>query len=270
MSSLGFALTGPTSGHFHEGQLSATEIVDCFANSPPGELKTHLKLSNPKNYVGVPIAVRADGATAGLIPQHLTTMAGEVRRGATSLGLLNNDGELTPHGHAVVDVAEHIEGGPTRALETLGGLKRKRTRFVDALPQWKPVAQAVFGTLPQVQAILDVVQQAPSGGFTLPQLATVLSHEHPDVADSTLLSSSVSSAEIRKTTSPTDPTSLDVLSSSDAYQTLATFQLKSLLYHSGILTTPGVHSGTITPESDHWEVDTQNSSIAAGSSGGEW
>jgi len=79
--------------------------------SPSGEPAKiqEFKLNHPKNYLAVPLAVVADGATDALIREHAVNLPRRARRGAEETGLIAATGDVTPLGEAVSQPAVSTE-----------------------------------------------------------------------------------------------------------------------------------------------------------------
>lgn len=225
-----------------------------------GSMGRHnFSLSHPKNYLGVPIAVDASGATGALVMQHLVNMAGEARRGATALGLLTEDGELTGRGGAVVAAAESIANDSDAALRHLQDLKGSQGRFITSEPAWGSVAQTVFASHPVTKAVVDVLETTDEP-LPLPKLSGHLATSHPDIAaDYFLDTESIPADEpVAQLASVAGDEPIiaacNWLGETSAYQTQTTYQLKSLLCHVGILSQPGVDSSQLVPREDRWSL----------------
>lgn len=225
-----------------------------------GNMGCHsFSLSHPKNYLGVPVAVDAAGATGALVMQHLVNMAGEARRGATALGLLTEDGELTGRGEGVVAAAESIANDSDAALRHLQDLKGGQGRFITSEPEWGSVAQTVFATHPVTKAVVDVLETT-GDPLSLPKLSAHLAASHPDIAADYFLDTEsipVDDPAAQMASVAGDEPIIAAcywLGDTSAYQTQTTFQLKSLLCHVGILSQPGVDSSQLVPREDRWSL----------------
>jgi len=230
----------------------------------------HFGLSHPKNYLGVPLAVAADGPTEILVPQHLVKMAGEAGHGAEDLGLVTRHNRLTERGQIIVDEADVHYETPEDALIALAD--QPRTRFISAHPEFVEVAQAVFGSYHPIQPIISVLDD--EGPLTLAELVTSLSSSHPQAFSETFLtpSSICDETPIESLKSTERPV---WLSEPSSFHALTTFQLKSLLCHVGILTTPGSDTSSLVPDEDLWGLSDRLSdtvrelAVAAVDGGGE-
>ena len=238
------------------GQQSSTDhcsaggsVVDRMA-AAAGEIRPyHFRLTHPKNYLGVPLAAAADAPTEILVPQHLVKMAGEAAFGAQDLGLVTSHNALTERGQIIVDEAATHYTTPEDALISLS--ENARSRFINANPVFADVAQAVFATYHPVKPIIVVL--AGRGPLALPELAVALADAHPEALSETLLSlDRIPDESPVKTLQSSERPSW--LSETDSYHSLSTYQLKSLLCHVGILTTPGADSTHHDPSTDIWAL----------------
>mgnify|MGYP006271870727 CR=1 FL=1 len=227
----------------------ATHAVDRMT-AAAGDTQPHrFHLTHPKNYIGVPLAVAADAPTEILVPQHLVKMAGEAAFGAQDLGLVTNRNTLTERGQIIVDTAAAHYNSPEDALMSLG--ENARSRFISANSKFAAIAQAVFATYHSVIPFVAVLDA--QGPLTLPELAIMLADTRPEALSETLLSLDriPDESPIETLQSSQRPS---WLSEADTYHSLSTYQLKSLLCHVGILTTPGADSTHLDPDSDVWAL----------------
>ena len=223
-------------------------------STPTGTIGHSFKLTHPKNYLGVPLAVATDAPSGILIQQYLVKMAGEARLGAIELGLITQQDELTAKGELFVDSVTSSQADPEDGLIQFSNLKGARSRFSNSTPKMAEAGQQIFCAHPVVASILDVIK--PTEQLTLPDVVCRLAEEHPEV---------VTEAFITPETIPDDSPVQTLrsgerphwLSETDSYLTLTTFQLKSLLCHVGILTMPGSDSSDLTPDEDTWCLSPQ-------------
>ena len=223
-----------------------------MAEQPQSSLPT-FGLNHAKNYFGVPSAIAAEGDTGGLIMGHLVQRQfGTVKRGAIELGLITPELTLTPLGSDVAGFAEHQYGSQIEALEQFREWKGTHTRFVNLDDGvWRGVAAQVMHEYTPAQQVTTVLAEL-EGSVTLPEFIAAAGRAEPPVARLFLNEDVI----------PTLPP-LDALDASDerldkrtAYRSTAVCQLKSVLYHCGILTELGTDSGTLVPAADIWDLDT--------------
>lgn len=205
----------------------------------------HLVFTHPKNYLGVPLAVTVDGATGALVVQHLVDLPGRAKRGAQALGLLDLAGNLTPRGDQVVATAVRAHGSPRAGLDALKNLSGSSRRFVTARPGWAPLARHLAHTYGPAQPIIDVLRGHRS--LALPALVRHLAQDHPEyVVETFLQADDIAASDIGAEES---------LERADAYRGQAVYQLKSLLYHCGVLTQRGADTSRLEPPTDVWALE---------------
>lgn len=212
-------------------------------------------LSNPKNYLGAPLAVAATGDAGGLIPLHLTTLAREVKLGAAAFDLISRQGEVTSTGHYIVEFARRKYDSVDVAIQSLGELKGANTRFVDARPNWSIPAQTAISTHPLAMSIVETLAEAPRSRYTLPELTIALAKNHAAEAREGLLDINDGKMQVLVEATVDKPsTHPDWLTDTNSFQTQTTYQFKSLFYNAGVLTSPGSDSSRLTPKTDYWEL----------------
>jgi hypothetical protein len=188
-------------------------------------------LNHPKNYFGVVVAAADDRPMELLLPE-LSSMAREGCVGAEALGLLNRDRSLTPAGELFVEKATK-----NRDVESVFAdiVDSSRTRFceVDGLSQ---VSQATITRYPVVGELVGVLDS--TGQLTLADLADVAMQSSDILAEYLLDGGSESAA-------------VDDVSS---YNSNVTYQFKSILYHTGVVTNPGSDTTHLDPVDNIWAL----------------
>ncbi|MEZ3117862.1 hypothetical protein RYH80_18245 [Halobaculum sp. MBLA0147] len=216
-------------------------------------------LSHPKNMVGVPLAMLADGATGPLIQAHLVRAAGKAKLSAISLGLLTPDRDLTPEAVQVTAAGEAAYGSVDAALEELSTLQGSRKRFVDVAQPWTAPLQRALATHPLVGELLTVLPHCDTP-LSLPRLTQVLAATAPALVDACLLADDRSAAT-DLTEIAVAPTDLDAAGTDtrlldvDVYQSQTVSHLKSILWHAGVLTSAGADTSQLTPHDQMWALD---------------
>lgn len=227
--------TDSTSPPYTDPSLDTHETDDAVAN---------LYFTHPKNYVGVPLAVAADGDTGALVVRQLVEMAGRAKQGAQALGLLDLAGDLTPWGERVVTTADRLHGGPRKGLAALATLSGSSARFVNRYPGWKSTVHSLVRAYDPATPVLATLSR--SGGLSLPALVTRLYNDYSDsVAGTFLREELVTEGPLLADVELTDPA---------VYRGHAVFQFKSLLFHCGVLTERGADTSRLHPPEDRWEL----------------
>ncbi len=205
------------------------------------------RYNHPKNYVGVAIAVAAPGSTGALVQSYIVRGAGAAKRGAQQLGLLTDTGGLTRLGDRVAIRAREEYGSLQEALERFGELKGSTKRFVEVDDgAWHPLAGEVAMTHPVVSDVVEMVGEYD--GLRLPELAHEYLDMDPHRARHVLVRDTVDIPVA-------DENVAELLFEPAIYRTAITCQLKSVLYHCGILTEPGSDSKHLVPETDVWRLE---------------
>jgi hypothetical protein len=210
---------------------------------------SNLFFTHPKNYLGVPLAVDVDGSTGALVVQHLVDLPGRAKRGAQALGLIDIAGNLTARGDRVVAQAARVHGSSRAGLEALEALAGSPTRFVDAYPGWTPVALSLARTYEPAEPIIGVLERERS--LTLPELVVELAQTDPEYVVETFLQTDADDVEC----SHSDLATEAALDRASTYRGQAVYQLKSLLFHCGVLTQRGADTSRLEPTADVWGLE---------------
>jgi hypothetical protein len=221
-------------------------------DQPQSSLPT-FGLNHAKNYFGVPSAIEAPGDTGGLIMGHLVRhQFGTVRRGATELGLITENLDVTPLGDEVAEFAKRRYGSHTDALEQFRAWKGTHTRFVDLDEgAWRVLAAQVMHEYDPARRVADVLRHS-SGSQSLPEFIALAGEHDTRVAELFLSQANIDQFRPLSKLDSTDPR----LDDRSAYRSTAVCQLKGVLYHCGVLTELGSDSGTLVPAADMWALDT--------------
>ncbi len=206
------------------------------------------RYNHPKNYFGIPVAVAAPGSTGALVQAYIVRGAGAAKRGAQQFGLLTDKGGLTRLGDQVATHARLEYGSLGEALERFGELKGSTKRFVcvdDGV--WKRIGKEVVMTHPVSSDLVELLD-SNGGEMRLPELAHAYIQADPQRAHQVMIRDTVELPT-------TDGEIADRLFDPGVYRTAITCQLKSILYHSGVLTEPGSDSRHLVPETDAWKID---------------
>jgi len=219
------------------GQTTAT--TDSADLELPG-----LALSQPKNYIGVPVAEIASRDTGALVMGHLTAMAGASKRGAYALNLIDSDGHVTEWCRGILS-SILTEYTPLEYLAELEDLKNAKGRFIEQRPEWEQFGEAVARQYPGAEQVIDILQR--TGEIALPELVTHFSRENATLAKNLFLKDGCIGAG----------QSIDDLSLGDSsiYRSLGVCQFKSVLYHLGVLTAAGSSTDYLNPTEQVWAVE---------------
>lgn len=204
-------------------------------------------LNHPKNYFGVPLAIATVGDTDQLIRTYLVKMETRARAGAEALGLITSDGELTALGETIVETVA-AETTIKAELDTFGDLQGSSQRFIEAAPRrWNPISRHALQQCSLVGDVVTILEN--TGPVTLPELTTVAIRTNHCVQETILRDADV------VTPSDVQPEPPEALRTPDMYAGQAVYQLKNLLFHTGILTERGADTSALVPSQDVWALE---------------
>lgn len=149
-----------------------------FQASAQGVTDQSFGLNHPKNYLGYPLAMYADGDTSDLLEQYdVIGATDDARRGSAFLGLTEETAagpRLTPLGDEVIRFALDHSGSVKDALAEFADWYRSRKRFTDLAPAWGQLARRVVWAYPATPLLVEGLQTLhDDGGF--PALARRIS-----------------------------------------------------------------------------------------------
>ncbi len=160
-----------------------------FQASAQGVANKSFGLNHPKNYLGYPLALYADGPTADLMREKkVVREIDSARQGAAFLDLVDDrpDGvRLTPLGREVVRFARSRYGSVEEALDAFSDWHGRPTRFADLAPAWGQLARRVVFAYPATELLVEELQHLHDHGTpepTLIDLVTYLHHRHSSFA----------------------------------------------------------------------------------------
>lgn len=232
--------TIPTAQH-PRGPFTDAETPDTAPN--------RIRLNHPKNYLAVPLAAAADGETRALIREYAVNAVRDAERGAEELGLITSDGNRTALGDAIVVTGTREHGSPTAALAAFETLHRSQTRFIDAFPEWRAVAERVAFQYAPTTHLVEFLRE--QGDLQLAELTWHLWKRDPALAETVFLNPSVTaSTQI----SPASRPASRVLADAAVYRAESAFQYKAFLYHCGIVTERGRDTARLDPTTDTWAL----------------
>ncbi|MFU8869662.1 hypothetical protein [Natronococcus sp.] len=242
------------------GSKTTTEATAIrFQASAQGVADQSFGLNHPKNYLGYPLAHYADGDTETLLATYdVVGAVDDARRGAAFLGLIEaapGGTELTSLGEEVVRFAKRNYGTVEGALEEFEEWYRSRKRFVDLAPSWGQLARRVVFDYPATELLVTELQGLHRDGNREPSLVefvTYLHELHPTFAVELFVRGDrrvrdralTTEGELRR----------EALEDGATYHAPTVFQLKTMLYHVGILTERGREPHRLEPTRDVWAL----------------
>ncbi len=230
-----------------------------FQASAQGVANRSFGLNHPKNYLGYPLALYADGPTDELLAEYRVVRAvTDARRGAAFLGLVAErpDGvSLTPLGREVIRFAKERYGRVEVALREFDGWYRSRERFIELAPDWGQLARQVLFAYPATTLLVEELQHMHEDGISEPTLVdlVVYLHElHPTFTVELFIRGDEHVR--RRVLTPDGELRQEALADGGVYHSPAVFQLKAMLYHTGILTERGREPNRLDPTTDVWAL----------------
>ena len=232
-----------------------------FQASMQGVADASFGLNHPKNYLGYPLAHYAAGDTAALLSEYKVVSAvTDARRGAAFLGLLEDgagvDGvELTSLGEEVVRFAKARSGSVEAALAEFEDWYRSSKRFVDLAPAWGRLARRVVFAYPATELLVSELQTMSEDGITEPSLVETVAYLH-ELHPSFTVELFIRGDDGVRSRVLTDDGDLrrSALEDGSVYHSPTVFQLKAMLYHTGILTDRGAEPHRLEPLEDRWAL----------------
>lgn len=230
-----------------------------FQASAQGVTDNSFSLNHPKNYLGYPIALAADGDTDALLKQYqIVNATAQARRGASHLNLIDTSlghARLTPLGKEVVRFAVRQSGSIDAALSEFESWYRSRKRFCELAPAWGELARRVLFAYRGTTLIIEELQQMHTDGFTEPSLTEFVSYLHTLHPTFTIeLFIKGTEAARRRVLTPEGNIRRAGLKDGEVYHSPTVFQLKTMLYHAGFLTDRGREPHRLDPQTDVWAL----------------
>lgn len=236
-----------------------------FQASAQGVADKSFGLNHPKNYLAYPLAVYHSDPTEQLLEERVVRAVAGARQGAVFLGLVADRPsaiKLTALGQEVVRFALREYSSVDRALDAFDDWKRSRRRFCDLAPRWGLLTRRTVFAYPATQLLVGEIQSLHDDGViepTLPQLVESVHARRPSFAVELFVRGD---EEIRQQVLTADgELRASELHDGGVFHSPTVFQLKAMLYHTGILAERGserrisIHRSTYGPsvsESDSY------------------
>ncbi|RZV11422.1 hypothetical protein BDK88_0301 [Natrinema hispanicum] len=232
-----------------------------FQASVQGVADASFGLNHPKNYLGYPLAHYAAGETETLLSEYKVVSAvTAARRGAAFLGLIEDrvgvEGvELTSLGEEVVRFAKARSGTVEAALAEFEGWYRSSKRFVDLAPAWGRLARRVVFAYPATELLVSELQTMLEDGIAEPSLVDTVEYLHA-LHPTFTVELFIKGDDAVRSRVLTDDGDLrrSALEDGTVYHSPTVFQLKAMLYHTGILTDRGAEPHRLEPLADVWAL----------------
>ncbi|QSX00263.1 hypothetical protein [Haloterrigena alkaliphila] len=230
-----------------------------FQAGAQGVANASFGLNHPKNYLGYPLAHYADGDTAALLSEYdVVGAVDSARQGAAFLGLIE-DGprgvELTSLGQEVVRFGVGRHGAVEAALEEFADWYRSQKRFVDLAPAWGQLARRVVFEYPATELLVTELQTMHDDWQPEPSLVDLVTHLHEVHPTFTVELFLRGDDDVRRRVLTEDgDLRREALADGAVYHSPTVFQLKAMLYHTGILTERGAEPHRLEPLEDVWAL----------------
>ncbi len=229
-----------------------------FQATARGVADRSFSLNHPKNYLAYPLALYHPEETDAVISEYVVGETDGARNGAAFLGLVSErpDGvQLTPLGREVVRFAVNRHGTVESAVESFQRWKRSGQRFCEIAPEWGLLTRRVMWTYPATKLLVEELQTMYDDGIEDPSLVEFLEWlhvQHPAFAIELFVRGT---ERVRRRVLETDG-ELDLVSIEDGsvYHSPTVFQLKTMLFHAGILAERGTEPHRLDPTTDSWQL----------------
>lgn len=229
-----------------------------FQASAQGVTSASFGLNHPKNYLAYPLAVYLSQDTTAVLSEYVVGAMADARRGAAFLGLIEEypDGDdLTPLGEEVVRFALERYRSVETALADFEAWKGSRKRFSELAPDWGLLARRVLWQYPATQLLVEELQTMHADGIPEPSLVELVEWLHVQHPAFTVELFVRGEEDVRSRVLHEDgELRVGALEDGAVYHSPTVFQLKAMLYHSGILTERGAEPHRLDPTADTWKL----------------
>ena len=229
-----------------------------FQATAQGVADKSFGLNHPKNYLAYPLAVYHPGDTETVLAERVVGAVDSARTGAAFLDLIDEQPTriaLTPLGEEVVRFAIDRYGSVDAALSAFTDWKRSRKRFCELAPEWGLVTRRVVWAYPATQLLVTELQTMADDGFgepTLVDLVEWLHVHHPTFTVELFVRGS--EAARRRVLDEEGGVRKPALRDGNIYHSPTVFQLKTMLYHAGIVAERGTEPHKLDPAADSWAL----------------
>jgi hypothetical protein len=229
-----------------------------FQASAQGVADKSFGLNHPKNYLAYPLALSHDDDTETVLAERVVRATDAARTGAAFLDLIAVEPDRTllrPLGREVVRFALREYGSVDAALDAFVDWKRSPKRFRDLAPRWGQLARRVVFGYPATELLVTELQGLHDDGVPAPSLVefvTRLHDQHPTFAVELFVRGTEDARE--RVLDDDGDLRRVALEDGDVYHSPTVFQLKTILYHAGVLTESGTEPSNLDPTSDEWAL----------------
>ena len=146
-------------------------------------------------------------------------------------------------------------GSVDAALAAFEEWKGSRKRFCEIAPQWGLLARRVIWSYPATQLLVEEVQTMHDDGIPSPSLVDLVEWMHVQHPTFTVELFLRGSETVRgRVLNEEGEIRTDELEDGEVFHSPTVFQLKAMLFHSGILTERGGEPHRLDPATDTWEL----------------
>ena len=229
-----------------------------FQASAQGVADRNFGLNHPKNYLAYPLALVHEGDTETVLADRVVGATDAARAGAAFLDLIEDrpDGpRLTALGEEVVRFGLREYGSVDTALDQFRDWKRSRARFCDLAPRWGQLTRRVVYQYPATQLLVERLQRLADDGEPEPSLVQLVEYCHGTHPTFTVELFLRGTEDVRQRVLTAEgDLRRDALTEGGVYHSPTVFQLKTMLYHAGIVTATGVEPSNLDPERETWAL----------------
>jgi len=229
-----------------------------FQATAQGVADKSFGLNHPKNYLAYPLAVYHPDGTEAVLAERVVGAVDSARTGAAFLGLIDDEPNrttLTPLGEEVVRFGLDRFGSVDAALDEFSAWKRSRKRFCELAPGWGLVTRRVVWAYPATQLLVKELQTMFEDGFAEPTLVDLVEWLHVQHPTFTVELFIRGTDDARSRVLDADGgLQRSLLQDGSGYHSPTVFQLKTMLYHAGILAERGTEPHRLEPSTDSWRL----------------
>jgi hypothetical protein len=229
-----------------------------FQASAQGVADRSFGLNHPKNYLAYPLALYHPNDTDEVLAEQVVRATDDARRGAAFLDLIDEHPdriELTPLGREVVRFALDRYGTVEAALVVFEDWKGSGRCFYDLAPKWGHLTRRIVWAYPATKLLVEELQQMYGDGITDPRLVDLVEWLHVQHPTFTVELFVRGTDDARSRVLDEDGgLRTDELTDGNVYHSSTVFQLKTMLYHAGLLSERGTEPHRLDPGMDSWRL----------------
>jgi hypothetical protein len=229
-----------------------------FQATAQGVADKNFPLNHPKNYLAYPLAMYHEDDTDEVLDDYVVSATDSARKGAAFLGLVEeqpNRMELSSLGEEVLRFALNRYDSVDDALSVFEDWKGSRKRFCEIAPQWGYLTRRVVWSYPATQLLVEELQTMHRDRITNPSLIDFVKWLHVHHSTFTVELFLKGTETVRSRVLDESGTlRADELKDGNVFHSPTVFQLKAMLFHSGILTERGAEPYRLDPATDLWAL----------------